>query len=264
MSYAYTADGLPRTIAHRGLSAHLPENTLSAVRAAKQIGCDWVEIDVQLLGDGTPVIWHDNGVRRCSDSRGKLAKLDLERARALDVGGWFSGHFAGERMATLDEMLALLNELEMGVNLELKVNRGRDPLALTHTVIPLALAALPAERLIVSSFNRTALDAARDVQRDPDKLRLGLLFEKTPREWRRDAEALNAFSLHVDWRKLKEKRAREIKDAGYALFCYTPNDPVAFAPQWDWGVDGVISDDPALFKHHLPESASLPERLTET
>ncbi|MBD3897575.1 glycerophosphoryl diester phosphodiesterase [Halomonas sp. ML-15] len=256
MSYATTVNGLPRTIAHRGLSAHLPENTLSAVRAAKQIGCDWVEIDVQLLGDGTPVVWHDNGVRRCSNSRGKLAKLDLERAKALDVGSWFSRHFADERMATLDEMLALLNELEMGVNLELKVNRGRDPLTLVEAAMPKALAALPAERLIVSSFNRAALNAARDAQPDPEQLRIGLLYEKVPREWRRDAEALRAFSLHVDWRKLKEKRAREIKDAGYALFCYTPNDPIAFTPQWDWGVDGVISDDPALYRHHLPESAA--------
>lgn len=247
-----TANRLPRTIAHRGLSAHLPENTLSAVRAAKQIGCDWVELDVQLLGDGTPVIWHDNDVRRCSNGHAKLAKLDLQQALALDVGGWFSPHFAGERMATLATMLELINELDMSLNLELKVNRGRDPLALVDAVIPMTLAALPPERLIISSFNRLALEAARDQQPDKDSLRLGLLYEKPPREWQRDAEALKAFALHVDWRKLKEKRAREIKETGYALLCYTPNDPAALHHQWAWGIDSVISDDPALFSSYLP------------
>lgn len=243
---------VPFTIAHRGLSAHAPENTLSAVRAAHQAGCSWVELDVQLLGDGTPVIWHDNGVRRCSDSRGKLAKLDLKRAQSLDVGRWFSSEFAGERMATLEDMLRLINELDMGLNLELKVNRGRDAQALVAAALPMTLAALPSERLVVSSFSLSALASVRAHEPDPDRLRLGLLFEKIPRDWLQEAKRFKAYSLHVDWRKLKEARAREVKAAGYRLFCYTANDPVAFSRQWDWGVDAVISDDPTLYEHHLP------------
>lgn len=245
---------LPRLIAHRGLSAHAPENTLTAVRAAHADGCGWVELDVQLLGDGTPVIWHDNGVRRCSSGRGKLAKLDLAHARTLDAGAWFGRNFAGERMATLDEMLVLINELDMGLNLELKVHRGRDARELVAATLPKTLAALPTERLIVSSFNQAALEAARTLEPDASRLRLGVLCEKASKEWRRNAEALEAFSLHVDWRRLKEKRAREIKAAGFALLCYTPNDPVAFSRQWDWGVDCAISDDPGLFAHYLPKA----------
>lgn len=249
---ADNAPTVPFTVAHRGLSAHAPENTLSAVKAAQRAGCRWVELDVQLLGDGTPVIWHDNGVRRCSNSRGKLAKLNLARAKALDVGGWFGNDFHGERMATLEEMLNLIEELDMGLNLELKVNRGRDARMLVDTALPMALRALPPERLIVSSFNQEALKAARKLEGDPQRLRLGLLYEKPPRQWRQEAEQLKAYSLHVDWRKLKEKRAREIKAAGYRLFCYTINDPVGCSRLWPWGVDAVISDDPTLFEHHLP------------
>lgn len=250
-----SSTALPRLIAHRGLSAHAPENTLAAIRAAHAAGCDWVELDVQLLADGTPVIWHDKGVRRCSSGRGKLAKLGLEQVKALDVGAWFDPGFAGERMATLEETLALLDELDMGLNLELKVYRGRDARALVAAALPRTLAALPPERLIVSTFNREALEAARTQEPDGERLRLGLLFEKLPRDWRRTAEAFDAFAFHVDWRKLKEKQAREVKEAGYALLCYTPNDPVAFSRQWEWGVDAAISDDPALFAHYLPRSA---------
>ncbi|GGX82455.1 glycerophosphoryl diester phosphodiesterase [Litchfieldella qijiaojingensis] len=255
LSPVITPRPLPYTVAHRGLSAHAPENTLAAVKAAHRVGCQWVELDVQLLGDGTPVIWHDNGVRRCSDSRGKLAKLNLAKAKALDVGTWFSADFQGERMATLAEMLELLNELDMGLNLELKVNRGRDAQALVDAALPMTLGALPAERLIVSSFNSQALKAARGLEPDAQRLRLGILYEKPTRQWHEEAERLEAYSLHVDWRRLKEKRAREIKDAGYRLLCYTANDPVAFARLWPWGVDSVISDDPSLFEHHLPDSS---------
>ncbi|MFG6178302.1 glycerophosphoryl diester phosphodiesterase [Halomonas sp. THAF12] len=238
---------LPRLIAHRGLSAQAPENTLAAVRAAHDAGIDWVELDVQLLGDGTPVIWHDRDVARCSNGRGRLATLDLAAARRLDAGAWFAPAFAGERMATLDEMLALLAELGMGVNLELKVNRGHDPAALAEAAVPTLMEALPFERRLVSSFDARALGVARALV-GPERLALGALFDRVPRDWQARAEAAQAVSVHANWKPLKSERARAIKAAGYALLCYTANDPDAFAPRWDWGVDAVISDDPTQFR----------------
>lgn len=237
---------LPRLIAHRGLSAHAPENTRAAVRAAHRAGFHWVELDVQLLGDGTPVIWHDPGMKRCSDGRGKLRKMHLEQAREYDVGAWFSAEFRGERMATLDEMLSLISRLDMGLNLELKVCRGRDPIALAKAVVPQFLEALPFERRLLSSFHYHALKQARHMA-DPDELALGVLSKQLPQRWREKMDTLQAYSLHTDWKQLKEKRAREVKEAGIPLLCYTANDPLAFGPRWDWGVTSVISDDPQCF-----------------
>ncbi|WP_192036458.1 glycerophosphoryl diester phosphodiesterase [Halomonas sp. YLGW01] len=245
---------LPRLIAHRGLSAVAPENTLAAVRAAHEAGIDWVELDVQLLADGTPVIWHDATLHRCSNGRGRLARFDLAEARRLDVGAWFAPRFAGERMATLAGMLALINELGMGLNLELKLARGRDPGVLAETAVPEAMTALPAERLIVSSFSGPALEAARAIMPAPARLRLGRLYDKLPKGWEEEARRLDAFSVHTDWKRLTEAQARAIKDAGYRLICYTANDPEAFAPLWDWGVDAAISDDPRRFADRVPAS----------
>lgn len=241
---------LPRLIAHRGLSAHAPENTLSAVRAAHAAGIRWVELDVQLLGDGTPVIWHDADVRRCSDGRGRLDGFNLAAARRLDAGSWFGDDFTGERMATLEEMLSQLCELEMGVNLELKVNRGRDPVALVEATLPAVMAALPPARCVVSSFNDAALAQAR-VLAGSESLALGVLFEALDHDWQRRCRSLDPYSVHADWKRLKASRAREVVEAGHRLICYTVNDPTAFAPRWQWGVSAVISDDPARFVGHL-------------
>lgn len=254
MSDTVSTVDLPTTIAHRGLSGRAPENTLAAVRAAHEAGCRWVELDVQLLGDATPVIWHDAGLRRCSSGRGRLQRLDIAGARQLDVGRWFGAEFAGERMATLDEMLALIAELDMGLNLELKVCRGRDAEALAEAATPPALAALGADRLIVSSFSTPALDALRRIQPDPERLRLGILYEKPPRQWPDEATRLSAYSLHVDWRRLKPATARTIAASPYRLLCYTVNDPLVFARLREWGIASAISDDPPRLLDAAPHA----------
>ncbi|SDN05776.1 glycerophosphodiester phosphodiesterase family protein [Vreelandella arcis] len=251
---------LPTLIAHRGYSSAAPENTLSAVRAAHRAGARWVELDVQLLGDGTPVIWHDADVARCSDGRGKLRRMDWPQSQTLDVGRWFGSAFAGEKMPSLDAMLALLNELEMGVNLELKVSRGHDPIALVERVVPIVLEALPTERLVLSSFDRLALRHSRTFAK-PERLALGMLFNRLPKDWQAQGREIDAFSIHAHWGRLKPAQAAAIRQAGYALLCYTPNDPNAFHPLWSWGAASAITDEPELFRRYLATStvtASLP------
>jgi glycerophosphoryl diester phosphodiesterase len=242
---------LPRLMAHRGASYRAPENTLTAVRAAHEAGCRWVELDVQLLGDGTPVIWHDADVRRCSNGRERLVDLDLPRARRLDAGAWFDDHFRGERMASLGEMLELLTTLDMGLNLELKVSRGRSAAALVEGVLPPLMDALPPERRILSSFNDDALVRVRALA-PPDRLAIGVLYEGLGKGWRARCESLDAYAVHADWTRLNRRGVREVADAGYRLVAYTANDPGAFAHFWDWGVASVITDDPAAFAGRLP------------
>lgn len=246
---------LPSLIAHRGYSAAAPENTLAAVRAAYEAGARWVELDVQLLGDGTPVIWHDAEVDRCSDGRGNLNTLTWPQANVLDVGSWFGDAFAGEKMASLEAMLALLNELEMGVNMEIKVNKGRDPIELVNRVLPDMRDALSPERMIVSSFDVDALKHCRTLA-PKEELALGVLFGNTPREWRALCEAVDAFSIHPHWPRLKRDQADAMHQAGYQLLCYTANDPSAFNNRWEWGIASVITDEPAIFKRFLDNQRS--------
>ncbi|GAA3894195.1 glycerophosphodiester phosphodiesterase family protein [Halomonas cibimaris] len=246
MNPAHPAVALPPVIGHRGYSARAPENTLSAVIETRRAGVRWVELDAQLLGDATPVIWHDRDVGRCSNGRRRLIDLTREDAARLDAGRWFGNAFAGEPMATLDEMLALLDELDMGLNLELKVNRGHDPAVLAHRAVPEAMRRLPPERLIVSSFSARALAAARNIA-PPRRLALGTLYKRLPVDWRRRCEAIDAFSVHLDWRYATRAQLVAIRRAGYAAVCYTVNEPAAFARYRAWGAASVISDDPAAF-----------------
>lgn len=57
--------------AHRGDSAHWPENSWSAFQGAIDAGADFIETDLRLTADGVAVACHDADFSRlCSDPRG--------------------------------------------------------------------------------------------------------------------------------------------------------------------------------------------------
>ena len=100
----------PLIIAHRGDSAHAPENTLAAFAAALEVGADLVEFDVQLARDGQVVVIHDPSLDRTTSGRGRVGDLTLAEIRALSAGypERFGRAYAGERVPTLAETLGLL------------------------------------------------------------------------------------------------------------------------------------------------------------
>jgi glycerophosphoryl diester phosphodiesterase len=112
-------------IAHRGEHLHHPENTLPAIEAAIALGADYVEVDVRTTADGALVLSHDPNVSRCTDGHGEVAKMTLEQVRALDAGIKSGAEFAGTRIPTLDEALALARG-RAGLYLDVKEARAQD------------------------------------------------------------------------------------------------------------------------------------------
>lgn len=97
-----------KLIAHRGASAHAPENTRAAVQLAHAHQADGVEFDVRLTSDGLPVVLHDADlVRTCGDKR-LCADVTRRELLDLDAGSWISPDFAGERVPLLAEVLELI------------------------------------------------------------------------------------------------------------------------------------------------------------
>lgn len=97
----------PAIVAHRGLLKHAPENTLANFRACIELGVGF-EFDVARTSDGHLVCIHDDTVDRTTNGQGKVAETTLERLRSLDAGSWFDPKFAGQKVPTIDEVLALI------------------------------------------------------------------------------------------------------------------------------------------------------------
>lgn len=233
----------PLIIAHRGDSAHAPENTLAAFRLAMQNGADGVELDVSLSADGELIVCHDNTVDRTTQGKGKIADLSLAQLKELDAGAWFSPSFAGERLPTLAEVFAALPHGLIDV--ELKPGALNSPL-------PEKVAALVRQfgyesRVLITSFQPLYL------KRLPH-LTTGLL--ELPGGVGKVSHALFTTFLHpqfivpyyksitVDFMAAQRKRQRSV-------IPWTVNDPQAIRALRDLGVDAIITDDPLAARQAL-------------
>ncbi|GAB3276950.1 hypothetical protein GCM10027347_50700 [Larkinella harenae] len=94
--------------AHRGCIDTHPENTLPAFRRAIELGAQMIEFDVQLTKDGQLVIMHDETVDRTTNGHGKVSELTLGELRQLDAGVRKDAQFAGTRIPTFEETLAIM------------------------------------------------------------------------------------------------------------------------------------------------------------
>ena len=90
MKSRYLEQPRPRLFGHRGASAHFPENTLPALRAACEAGVPYLELDVWATADGHVVAHHDETLLRlCGDQR-RISDVTLAELKALDAGFGFS------------------------------------------------------------------------------------------------------------------------------------------------------------------------------
>jgi glycerophosphoryl diester phosphodiesterase len=234
---------LPLVIGHRGAAAHAPENTLAGFRKARELGCAWVEFDVRSAAGDALIVCHDAKLDRTTNGPGRAATMPLAAIRRLDAGSWFSVDFAGERVPTVEDSLALCRELGLGANVEIKAERGRG--AATAAAVSACLDRF-AERLppiLISSF---LTEAVAEASAHSPTIPRGMLWRKIPRDWQRRAAELGCATIHADHNSLSESLVAAICGAGYPLLAYTVNDAARARQLFGWGVTSVFSDAPDI------------------
>ncbi len=229
----------PFVIAHRGASGTCPENTLAAFRRATALGVDMIELDVQLTRDEAVVVIHDWTLDRTTDGYGPVRHRSLAEIGRLDAGSWFGPAFVGERVPTLEEVLAAV---PVPLNVELKP-AGDD--GLEGRVLAVVMAAGSLERVVFSSFELPALERLRSRSRGAT---LAVLWETAPIieavQW---AERVAATALHLRKDTLTPEALAEAGVAGLPVRVWTVNDRSEMARLATLGVEGVFTDYPERF-----------------
>ena len=112
-----------KSVAHRGLSAEAPENTIPAFALAWSRGFSFVETDIRFTADGCPVCLHDGELDRTSNGTGLLCNLTLAQVKQLDFGAWMGAEYTGTQIPTFEEFLSLCRGLGLHPYIELKEGR---------------------------------------------------------------------------------------------------------------------------------------------
>lgn len=244
-------------IAHRGLSAQAPENTLVSMQAAVAAGARLVEVDVQLSADGVPVIFHDDTLARICQRPQGIHEFTYAELQTFDYGTWFHGQ--AQPLLSLETLLAYAHQTQVALNLELKAGIQHPASRWQQALAPLLhqYAHLP---LVFSSFDWSLLELCQALW--PGYPRAALTENLNLRELQKiTAYPCHFAAIHTDWDQLTPDIAGKTRALGWSLGAYTCNHPEAIQSLLQAGVQAVFTDDVQLWSD---QEAILPEPQGQT
>jgi glycerophosphoryl diester phosphodiesterase len=231
----------PLVIAHRGDSAHAPENTLPAFEAAVAKGADCIELDLLLSHDGEVVVCHDPVLTRLAGGRQRVRDLDAAELARVDVGGRLFPRFAGTGIPALAVVLERVGT-RLPLCLELKsCGHGRRE-ADNRRLLARCLQLVPRRSAhALASFDaglvRGVLEAGRKAVLIVSEA--AALRRLAPRE----LSALHAVSAAHDL--LDEEFVRRVVRADVPLWVWTVDGERAVRRALAWGASAICGNDVA-------------------
>lgn len=223
-------------IAHRGASLAAPENTMAAFEQAIKMEADWIELDVQENADGTVIVEHDSDFMRLGGVNLKVWDATDEDLEGIDIGSYFDAGFSDQRVPTLQQALELARG-HLGVFIELKYY-GHDQ-DLEAKVVDIVEATGMTDDITVMSLK---YDGVRKTAALRPDWTVGLLNTVSLGDLTRldvDFLALNASAATHSLIRRAHRR-------GMSVYVWTINDPVQMSVMMSRGVDGLITDVPAM------------------
>lgn len=243
----------PFYFAHRGASAHAPENTLAAFELALKQGAPAIEFDVKLTADRQVVIHHDQTLDRATNGSGSITKQPLAALRELDAGSKFSADFRGEKIPTLDEVFESLGG-KLFMNVEL-TNYASPFDGLVDEVVRLVRKHSLEGQVLFSSFFPTNLTRARQLL--PSVPRGQLFLPGGSGWWQRVAARFMSLQAEHPFKgDVSAAVAHRAHAKNRHVYTWTVNDPAEMKSLRAVGVDAIFTDDPLLANQHFLEQSA--------
>ena len=249
----------PVVCAHRGDSAHHPENTLPAFKSAAELGVDCIESDVHLTADDQCVLWHDSTVDRMTSGTGNISDYTLAELKQLDAAYSFTlpgeeGYPFRGRGITIPSLAETLDALpHMRFNLDLKGTSLR----LAEKFVEVVEQFRAHDRILGASFHYRQLHRIR-------KLAPSLVTSFSSPEVRTliglqkarllklvfpfKGLTLQVPEFHGNVRIVTPALIQAVHARGVSIQVWTINEEADMHRLLDMGVDGIVTDDPRLLQ----------------
>ncbi|WP_209506611.1 MULTISPECIES: glycerophosphodiester phosphodiesterase [unclassified Ruegeria] len=234
-------------IGHRGAAALRPENTMASVLKAIEDGADWVEIDVQESADDVIIVAHDSDFMKLAGVNLKVWDATMADVADIDIGSWFDPEYASERTPTLRDVLEAAKG-KSRVLIELKYY-GHD-IDLENRVINLVEELEMQDDVATMSLKYPAVQKMKKLRPD---WRSGVLAATAVG----DLSGLEGEFVAVNAGIATPGLIRKVHDAGKDIYVWTVNDPLQMSKMASMGVDGLITDRPAMANEVLRVRAEM-------
>ena len=177
-------DLIMKSVNHRGYNATAPENTLPAFKLSKKNGFNYVETDVQFSSDGVAVLCHDLTINRTARNAdgSSIGSSDVylntktyAQLLEYDFGIWKSAEYAGTKIPSFEDFIALCKKIALHPYIELKAGTQAQIEGLVDTVRACGME----KNVTWISFNATRLGYVKAYD---EEARLGLLSDYSTSE----------------------------------------------------------------------------------
>jgi len=245
---------LPKLIGHRGVRDLAPENTLQSIKKAIELNIKWVEIDVKISKDHTPFLLHDSSLERTTSGNGNPLNYKYSELYKLDAGSWFNKKYKNLYPPTLKETLDLCSQKSIGVNIELKPNKGSEE----ANVVAIAELIMKHEfdcQYFLSSFDWLSVIKIRKLLPESQ---VGILIDSFDQK-RNFTNVLNKCSEHnlfscgFNMTIISDEIIRACKNHGKLVTVYSSQniEKIEAEKLWNLGVDSIFIDNPTSYKNML-------------
>lgn len=246
----------PLIIAHRGSSAHAPENTFAAFRRAIEDGADGIEFDVRLSKNGVPVVFHDHTLMRTSMREGEVGQYTAAQLGRFDNGSWFNAakpkrsrvEYENETIKTLQETLDYLKDFKGRVFVELKCTES-DVEKLSQAVCLVVRSSPLRSQIIVKSFRLAVIPFFK--ANCPDVRTAALFAPKIMTILRKEkhlvrlAAEFGADELSVHYSLATKKLMKKAERYGLPVAIWTADNPRWVKRAAKLGIQSIITNNPA-------------------
>ncbi|MGI8662673.1 MAG: glycerophosphodiester phosphodiesterase [Acidimicrobiales bacterium] len=236
----------PIAFAHRGGASEAPENTLPAFEAAVRLGYSYLETDVHVTADGVLVAFHDDVLDRVTDGTGRIDELPWARVREAKVDG-------REPIPLFEDLLGAFPQAR--INVDPKHDASVEPL------VAVLRRCDAVERVCVGAFSDKRLQRVRDLlgptictslgPRGIAQLRAaattGLPSGRLPSPCAQVPVATRGITI------LDSRLVRAAHKRGMQVHVWTIDDEAEMRRLLDLGVDGIMTDVPAVLRTVLEE-----------
>jgi len=219
-----------------------PQNTLAAFREAIRLGAQMIEFDVRQSRDGRLFISHDYTLERLTGRKERLEELTLAELKQIDAGSATGPQFAGERIPTLEETLAI-----MSVNVWLLVHLHWGETELAREVAR-TISQHDRQHQAILATLPDRIQVAREAC--PEIFTANMQEHPNTPEYMNESMALGVefvrfWSAHWTDQPLTAELVGRAKDAGIGVIYFEPREPEELARLYEIGVDFPVAESVA-------------------